>query len=172
MDYWHLEDRAYSAAEVAQFVSQSVQQIRARTSPIQAVAPLGQLFAPDAASTAPSAAEIRAATAAAWAAGAIGVSFYDWDHTTAADLLLLAALPGAQPAHALPAGSDVEIAVPVLNLRAAPSLTAPIIERLAQGTRLAVRGVTGGWVAVVAPDGRFGYVYRASVRTVGVAAPP
>ncbi len=171
MDYWHLSDRSYSSAEVYQFVSQSVRLVRARTSPSQAVAVIGQLFAPDPAGTAPTTDELLACAQAAQNAGAIGVSFYDWSHATPADWRLLGTLPGAVvPPSGQPA-PVVQITVPLLNLRAGPSLTAPIIAQLTRGTRLRVRSYQDAWVAVIAPDGSSGYVYAAGVRAVSAPAP-
>jgi hypothetical protein len=53
-----------------------------------------------------------------------------------------------------------------LNLRQEPLLTAPVLEPLAWGTKLVFRGYQTSWVAVVAPDGRAGYVCRYDVSPV------
>jgi uncharacterized protein YgiM (DUF1202 family) len=58
-----------------------------------------------------------------------------------------------------------------LRLRAQPRLSAPVIEALAQGTKLGFRGYHTSWVAVVAPDGAQGYVLGSYVRLVGLATP-
>src|SRR5207245_6980216 len=115
------------------------------------------------------AAEIAACVAAARDAGALGVSFFEWNHATAEEWRALAALPvvGPQPARA---GPYVVSIVPTLNLRQAPLLTAPVIEQLAGGTRLVLRGYHISWAAVAAPDGRVGYVCRWYIRAVLPAA--
>jgi hypothetical protein len=59
--------------------------------------------------------------------------------------------------------------VAALNLRRGPSLAAPVLEVLAPGTRLGVRGYGPRWIAVTAADGTRGYVFRRYVR---VAASP
>jgi hypothetical protein len=53
-----------------------------------------------------------------------------------------------------------------LNLRREPLLTAPVLEHLAWGTKLVFRGYHTSWAAVVAPDGRAGYVCRYDVSPV------
>jgi uncharacterized protein YgiM (DUF1202 family) len=53
--------------------------------------------------------------------------------------------------------------VDALHLRAGPSWSAPIITTLPYGTRLAVRGDAGDWIAVTTPDGTRGYVLRTYV---------
>src|SRR5205085_5030894 len=58
-----------------------------------------------------------------------------------------------------------------LRLRAQPRLSAPVIEALAQGTKLSFRGYHTSWVAVVAPDGAQGYVLASYVHLVGRATP-
>lgn len=86
--------------------------------------------------------------------------------------LLLAACLGAMPAQSGRA-AGVPTTVPyvvttvyLLNLRTAPRLSAPIIERLAFRTRLAFHGYHTSWVAVTAPDGKAGYVYWRDVTPV------
>jgi uncharacterized protein YgiM (DUF1202 family) len=68
-------------------------------------------------------------------------------------------------------GSYVVTTVGGLRLRAQPRLSAPVIEALAQGTKLGFRGYHTSWVAVVAPDGAQGYVLAGYVRRVGKATP-
>jgi hypothetical protein len=177
MDYWHVQSRAYSAAEVYQFVRESVQLIRAQTRADEPVEVLGQMFDPyrDGANS-PGAAEIAACAAAARAAGAVGVSFFDWKHATAQEWQALAALrvvgpepPGARRAtvvHAVHARPYVVTIVRSLNLRREPLLAAPVLEHLAWGTKLVFRGYHTSWAAVVAPDGRGGYVCRYDVSPV------
>src|SRR5205085_1534265 len=58
-----------------------------------------------------------------------------------------------------------------LRLRAQPRLSAPVVEALAQGTKLGFRGYHTSWVAVVAPDGAHGYVLGRYVRLVRTAPP-
>jgi hypothetical protein len=58
-----------------------------------------------------------------------------------------------------------------LRLRARPRLSAPVIETLAQGTKLGFRGYHTSWVAVVASDGAQGYVLGSYVRLVRIATP-
>jgi hypothetical protein len=53
-----------------------------------------------------------------------------------------------------------------LNLRREPLLTAPVLGRLAWGTKLVFRGYHTSWAAVVAPDGRAGYVCRYDISPV------
>jgi uncharacterized protein YgiM (DUF1202 family) len=53
-----------------------------------------------------------------------------------------------------------------LNLRREPLLAAPVLEHLAWGTTLVFRGYHTSWAAVVAPDGRAGYVCRYDVSPV------
>lgn len=55
-----------------------------------------------------------------------------------------------------------------VNLRAAPSSTAPIVERLEPGARLEAAGaVAGGWLAVMEDGFIRGYVSRGVVRPAG-----
>jgi hypothetical protein len=138
---------------------------------------LGQMFDPyrDGANS-PGAAEIAACAAAARAVGAVGVSFYDWSHATTQEWQALAALPvmgqeqsgarGASAGHAVRAGPYVVTIVRSLNLRREPLLAAPVLEHLAWGTTLVFRGYHTSWAAVVAPDGRAGYVCRYDVSPV------
>jgi hypothetical protein len=177
MDYWHVQSRAYSAAEVYQFVRESVQLIRAQTRADEPVEVLGQMFDPyrDGANS-PGAAEIAACAAAARDVGAAGVSFFDWSHATAQEWQALAVLRvvgreqfgarGATGVRAVRAGRYVMTIVRSLNLRQEPLLTAPVLEPLAWGTKLVFRGYQTSWVAVVAPDGRAGYVCRYDVSPV------
>jgi hypothetical protein len=93
MDYWHSSaHRAYTAADVARFVSVSVVTIRAAmlaagvSSPIP-VEELGQMYdmySDDGAGTAhnPSGAEITADLATARALGCIGASYFEWQTAT------------------------------------------------------------------------------------------
>jgi len=177
MDYWHVQSHAYSAAEVYQFVRRSVQLIRAQTRVDEPVEVLGQMFDPyqDGANS-PGAAEIAACAAAARDVGAVGVSFFEWSHATAQEWQALAALPvvgreqpgarGATTVHAARAGPYVVTIVRSLNLRREPFLAAPVLEQLAWGTRLVFRGYQTSWAAVVAPDGKAGYVCRYDVSPV------
>jgi hypothetical protein len=84
MDYWHTQHRAYSEAESYDFVARSITLIRAASgNPRQAVAPLGQAYNKwEDGVDSPSAAEIRGAMRAARDGGAIGVSFFEWNHAT------------------------------------------------------------------------------------------
>ena len=59
-----------------------------------------------------------------------------------------------------------------LRLRAQPRLSAPVVEALARGTKLGMRGYHTSWVAVVAPDDAQGYVLGSYVRLVQTATPP
>jgi uncharacterized protein YgiM (DUF1202 family) len=68
-------------------------------------------------------------------------------------------------------GSYVVITGDGLRLRTQPRLSAPVVEALAQGTKLGFRGYHTSWVAVVAPDGAQGYVLGSYVRLVGMATP-
>jgi hypothetical protein len=180
MDYWHLQSRVYSVAEVYQFVRESVQLIRARTRADEPVEVLGQMFTPgQEGAGGPSAAEIAACAAAARDAGAVGVSFFEWSHATAQEWQALAALPvvgleqsamraatTVHAVHAVRAGPYVVTIVQALNLRREPLLTAPVLEQLARGTKLDFRGYHTSWVAVVTPDGVAGYVCRYDVSPV------
>src|SRR2546423_7791973 len=169
MDYWHEQSRAYSTAEVYQFVRQSVQLIRAQTRADEPVEVLGQMFDPyrDGANS-PGAAEIAACAAAARDVGAAGVSFFEWSHATAQEWQALAALPvvgreqsgarGATTVHAARAGPYVVTIVRSLNLRREPFLAAPVLEHLAWGGELVFRGYPTSRAAGVAPDRRAGYV--------------
>ena len=60
--------------------------------------------------------------------------------------------------------SVVVVAVPALNLRAAPRLSAPLLRRLPRGTVLRLRFYHVSWAAVTAPDDTIGYVDRYAVR--------
>ena len=100
MEYWHLSLRAYSPSEAYRYVRASVQLIRAETRADEPVEVLGQMF--DWYQTginSPSAAEIAACAAAARDSGAVGVSFFEWNHATPEEWGTLATLPaiGATP---------------------------------------------------------------------------
>jgi hypothetical protein len=84
MDYWHLQHRRYTEAESYDFVARSITLIRAALGkPHQAVAPIGQAYNKwEDGVDSPSAAEIRGAMRAARDGGAIGVSFFEWNHAT------------------------------------------------------------------------------------------
>ncbi len=100
MDYWRLRRRPYSAAEVYRFVRDSVTLIKARTRPDEPVEVLGQMFdLYRTGANSPGVAEIAACAAAARDSGAIGVSFFEWSHATAAEWNALTALtaPPAVP---------------------------------------------------------------------------
>jgi uncharacterized protein YgiM (DUF1202 family) len=86
--------------------------------------------------------------------------------------------PGAADNRAAEATPKVSITAPYvvttvggLRLRAGPRLSAPVVEALAQGTKLGFRGYHTSWVGVVAPDGAQGYVLGSYVRLVGRATP-
>ena len=103
-------------------------------------------------------------------------------------LVLLRALTGAAlvapvSAAARPAGAraasaavapppSVVVAVPLLNRRAAPRLSAPLLRRLPQGTVLRLRFYHVSGAAVTAPDDTIGYVDRAAVRPLAPAPAP
>lgn len=65
---------------------------------------------------------------------------------------------GVKVAPRASSGPVVVTTVDQLNLRRGPRLAAAVIERLAVGTRLRLRGYHVSWAAVVAPDGANGYV--------------
>jgi hypothetical protein len=93
MDYWHLQIRPYSADEAYRYVRDSVRLIRAATRTDEPVEVLGQTF--DWYQTgvnSPSAAEIAACAAAARDSGAVGVSFFEWNHATQEEWGALAAI--------------------------------------------------------------------------------
>ncbi|HZS86047.1 MAG TPA: hypothetical protein VFE42_00965 [Chloroflexota bacterium] len=94
MDYWHLHHRTYGAGEVYRFVRDSVRLIRARTTPDQPVEVLGQMFDVfESGVDSPSAAEVAACGRAARTTGALGVSFFEWNHATPEEWAALAGLP-------------------------------------------------------------------------------
>jgi len=66
--------------------------------------------------------------------------------------------------------ATVVVDVPVLNLRAAPRLSVPVLRRLPRGSVLRALFYRVNWLAVAAPDGTRGYVDRDDVRPL-VAAP-
>ena len=93
MDYWHLQIRPYSADEAYRYVRDSVRLIRAETRTDEPVEVLGQMF--DWYQTgvnSPSAAEIAACAAAARDSGAVGVSFFEWNHATQEEWGTIAAI--------------------------------------------------------------------------------
>jgi len=65
---------------------------------------------------------------------------------------------------------SVVVAVPLLNRRAAPRLSAPLLRRLPQGTVLRLRFYHVSGAAVTAPDDTIGYVDRYALRPL-VSAP-
>ena len=67
---------------------------------------------------------------------------------------------------------EVVVAVPLLNLRQAPRLQAPVLLRLAGGTTLDVHGYTAHWLAVTTLTGQSGYVFIRDVRLLGVRLTP
>jgi len=79
--------------------------------------------------------------------------------------------PAAAPAVA-PLSSVVVVAVPLLNLRAAPRLSAPVLRRLPRGTVLRLRFYHVSWAAVTAPDDTIGYVDRYALRPLAPAPVP
>lgn len=100
-----------------------------------------------------------------------------WSRLVVGGLLLSAGLagpPGPAAAATGPtvvhvAAYEVVVAVPLLNLRQAPTLRAPVLLRLAAGTPLAVHGYTAHWLAVTTlagPPGS-GYVFGRDVRLPG-----
>lgn len=83
MDYWHLGRRAYTPGEAYRYVYDSVRLIRARAGASVPVEVLGQMFDPyESGVNNPSAAEIAACARAAHDAGALGVSYFEWNHAT------------------------------------------------------------------------------------------
>ncbi len=95
----------------------------------------------------------------------------------AGDGSLVASAHAASPAPAVPAPAapllpTVVVAVPALNLRAAPRLSAPILRRLPRGTVLRLRFYHVSWAAVTAPDDTIGYVDRYAVRPLAPAPAP
>jgi len=97
MDYWHLYRRAYSAAEVYNFVSQGVRTIRAATRPGEPIEVLGQMFdARQSGVNSPVAAEVSAAAAAARDSHAIGISYFEWNHATPDEWDALMRLPAME----------------------------------------------------------------------------
>jgi hypothetical protein len=84
MDYWHTSHRRYTEADSYAFVARSLALIRAASGqPGQAVAPLGQAYNKwEDGVDSPSAAETRGAILAARDGGAVGVSFFEWNHAT------------------------------------------------------------------------------------------
>ncbi len=97
MDYWRLYHRAYSAAEVYNFVSQGVRSIRAATRPDQPVEVLGQMFdVRQSGVNSPAAAEVSAAATAARDSHAIGISYFEWNHATPEEWDALTRLPAME----------------------------------------------------------------------------
>jgi hypothetical protein len=93
MDYWHVQRRAYTPAEVYKFVRDGVRLIRAQTRPDEPAEVLGQTFDVfQSGVNSPSAAEIAACARAARDAHAVGVSFFEWNHATPEEWGALAAL--------------------------------------------------------------------------------
>src|SRR5207244_3700443 len=88
MDYYHRPGRAWSADEAYGYVARSVQMIRERAGRPVAVQPIGQSYGMswpnEVGPTNPAADETRAMLRAGRESGAIGVSFFEWSHTTAA----------------------------------------------------------------------------------------
>lgn len=84
MDYWHLRQRAYSAYQVADYVTTSVRRIMAATGNAhQPIDVIGQAFNiwQDGIHQ-PTGLETHAAIAAARAAGALGIGFFEWNHAS------------------------------------------------------------------------------------------
>jgi len=95
----------------------------------------------------------------------------------AAALLLAGSVTArVAPAHAAHAASvvpaSVVVAVPLLNLRAAPRLSAPVLRRLPRGTVLRLRFYHVSWAAVTALDDTIGYVDRYALRPLASALAP
>jgi len=93
-------------------------------------------------------------------------------------LLALAGAALVAPAHAasraptaavVAPSASVVVAVPTLNLRTAPRLSAPVLRRLPRGTVLRLRFYHISWAAVTAPDDTIGYVDRYAVRPLAPA---
>ena len=74
---------------------------------------------------------------------------------------LLAPLGVAQPVQAAPAPPFAVVAVPTLNVRAAPSTNAPVVGQVAKGERVTVLGRNGEgtWLRIESADGESGWVF-------------
>jgi uncharacterized protein YgiM (DUF1202 family) len=83
--------------------------------------------------------------------------------TGAARRLRAAASTQTSPATA----SSVVVSVPAANLRAAPSLRAPVILSVVRDTRLTVRASRGGWLGVRVSTGLAGWIKSALTRHGG-----
>lgn len=92
MDYWHNTPTAFTPAQAAQYVTQSLQALPGLTGdpglPVEVVGQAYDMFSGD---YAPSGAEESAAIAAARAGGAIGYSMYRWGTADAAEWQAFAA---------------------------------------------------------------------------------
>lgn len=89
MTYWSEQRRAFSGAEVAQYIQRAVRQLRADVGdPTYPVAPIGQMYDTFGRNGigpySPGAAEITAALRASQQAGAVGISFFQWGTATPA----------------------------------------------------------------------------------------
>ena len=89
MDYYRSPSRAsWSAADAARYITTSIQTIRDKAGRPVVVQPIGQSYGMgwpnEVGPTNPSAEETRAMLRAAKDGGAVGISFFEWAHTTAA----------------------------------------------------------------------------------------
>ena len=75
--------------------------------------------------------------------------------------LLLSPMGPAQPVQAAPAPPFAVVAVPTLNVRAAPSTNAPVVGQIAKGERVTVLGRNGEgtWLRIESADGDSGWVF-------------
>ncbi len=98
MTYWSERQRAFSPDEVYRYVARAVAQLRADVGdPAYPVAPIGQMYDTfgrnGIGAYSPGGAEIRAALEAGRAAGAVGVSFFQWGTATPAEWRALRDFP-------------------------------------------------------------------------------
>jgi len=187
MDYWHTSPRRYSAAEVYQYVRESVAEIRARTRSAMPVAVIGQMFdifSEQPLQNTPGAAEILACAAAARDSGSLGLSFFAWGHATAEEWGLLTAIPAlaatGDTTTALHApGVDLsphvaeyappfgQVGGPWAQMRTAPSAGAPLLLIEPHGAVLSVQRLDGAWAYVENTTGVTGWTPRSAIRLLG-----
>jgi len=184
MDYWHTSPRRYSAAEVYQYVRESVAAIRARTRPAMPVAVIGQMFdvfSDRPGPQTPGAAEILACAAAARDSGSLGVSFFEWRHASAEGWRLLAALPALAaggrattvrhapgvdlaPRVAGYASPFGQVGGPWARLYTAPRAGAPLLLIEPHGAVVSVQRLDGAWAYVENSASVTGWTPRSAIR--------
>ncbi len=99
MDYWHVNMRPYTGAEVESFVTTSINELRQDTGqpslPISVIVQGYDVFASGGqGAQSPTAAEIQGAVDGARTDGAIGVSLYEWRTATPAEWQAFLSTPG------------------------------------------------------------------------------